>query len=86
MTDYFTLEKRVNFIGYDVLEPTFTYVGAVLNVLAFFIWMFGPKSKSLCCATYFAANAVADFLLLTMQPIFLGRWLIDIPIRKTDIT
>jgi len=41
-------------------------LGILINVIAFFTWLIGPKSKSLCCATYFAANAVADFLCLTI--------------------
>ena len=74
------------FIGVYVLEPTFMYAGIVLNVLAFCIWMFGSKSKSLCCATYFTANAAADFLLVTILPISLRRGIIPIHWRKTDIT
>jgi len=74
------------FITYKVLVPTFTYAGAVLNILAFCIWMFGPKSKSLCCATYFTANSIADLLLLTIRPIFLNHWIINTPIRRTDVT
>jgi len=72
------------FIG-RLMEPTFIYAGTVLNIMVFCIWMFGPKSKSLCCATYFSANAVADFLLLTIRPIIRGTWIIRIPYRKTDI-
>ena len=67
------------------LEPTFVYAGAVLNVLAFCIWMFGPKSKYLCCATYFTANSIADFLLLTIIPFYHERGIIIIPYVKTDI-
>jgi len=76
----------LEFIGRDVLEPTFSCAGVVLNVLVFCIWMFGTKSKSLCCATYFSANAVADFLLLLLLPIIGGTWIISIPWRKTDFT
>jgi len=91
--DYKKLEKddspdtwkyTLRFIGEDVLEPTFSYAGVVLNVLVFCIWMFGPKSRSLCCATYFTANAVADFLLLMIRPIILERGIIPIYWRKTD--
>jgi len=78
--------ETLEFIGLKVLEPTFANAGAVLNVLAFCIWVFGPKSKSLCCATYFAANAVADFLLLTIRPIYLEKWIIHIAWSKTEIT
>ena len=93
--DYDKLEKdgfpyelvdSLAFIGWDVLEPTFSCPGVVLNVLVFCIWMFGSKSRSLCCATYFTANAVADFLLLMIHPIILERGIIPIPWRKTDFT
>jgi len=88
--DYTQIPDLINyqlaFIAKSVLAPTFTYAGAVLNVLAFCIWMFGPKSKSLCCATYFTANSIADLLLLTIRPIFLNNWIINIPIRMTDVT
>jgi len=79
-------EDSLKFIGWDVLEPTFSCAGVVLNVLVFCIWMFGPKSRSLCCATYFSANAIADFLLLLLQPITLERGIIRIHWRKTDFT
>jgi len=85
LNDYewlFTLK----FIGEDVLEPTFSCAGVALNVLVFCIWMFGPKSKSLCCATYFTANAVADFLLLMLHPIILERGIIRISWRRTNFT
>jgi len=80
------LTETLEFIGKGVLEPTFMYAGTVLNVLVFCIWMCGHKSKSLCCATYFSANAVADFLLLTIRPIIQKRWIIRTPWRKTDFT
>ena len=56
----------------DVIFPIGIYVGILVNIVAIFIWVFGPKSRSLCCATYFAANAVADFLTLSIT----GIWLI----------
>ena len=80
------LEDTLKFIGKDVLEPTFLCTGVVLNALVFCIWMFGPKSRSLCCATYFTANATADFLLLMIVPIMLGRGIILIHWRITDFT
>jgi len=86
MENIIKLQETLEFIGLNVLEPTFMYAGTVLNVLVFCIWMFGPKSKSLCCATYFSANAVADFLLLTIRPIILETWIIRISWRKTDFT
>ena len=42
-------------------------VGLLVNVVAFLVWVFGPKSKVVCCAVYFAANAVADTLLLAVR-------------------
>jgi len=44
-------------------------LGIPINVIAACIWMFGRKSKTLCCATYFASNAVADFLCLAIPGI-----------------
>jgi len=86
MDDNYKLNETLQSIGWYVLEPTFSYTGVVLNVLVFCIWMFGPKSRSLCCATYFTANAVADFLLLIIHPIILERGMIPIPWRLTDFT
>ena len=54
----------------DVIFPIGIYVGILVNIAAIIIWVFGPKSRSLCCATYFAANAVADFLTLSIT----GLW------------
>ena len=51
------------------LLPSFIILGIPINLIAFCIWMFGPKSKTLCCATYFAFNAVADFLCCTIPGI-----------------
>jgi len=56
----------------DIIFPIGIYVGILVNIVAIFIWTFGPKSRSICCATYFAANAVADFLTLS----FSGLWII----------
>ena len=54
----------------------FIILGIAINLIAFCIWMFGPKSKTLCCATYFALNAVADFLCCTIPGISLNTvWL-----------
>ena len=83
----YNLQEKLTFISVNVLEPTFSYTGTVLNVVAFCIWMFGKKSNSLCCANYFTANAVADFLLLTIRPIYYHEsWIIKTPWRRTDIT
>jgi len=86
MDDNYKLNETLKSIGLYVLEPTFSYTGVVLNVVVFCIWMFGPKSKSMCCATYFTANAVADLLLLIIHPLILENWIISIPWRKTDFT
>jgi len=57
----------------DVIFPIGIYVGILVNSVAIFVWVFGPTSRSLCCATYFAANAVADFLTLSIP----GIWIIN---------
>ena len=54
-----------NNIYYNVILPIFVSVGLVVNVIAFCVWVFGQKSKSMCCAIYFAANSAVDFLFLT---------------------
>ena len=56
----------------DVIFPIGISVGILVNIAAILFWIFGPKSRSLCCATYFAANAVADFLTLSI----VGLWTI----------
>jgi len=77
-------------ISYQVLLPIFVIVGLLANILSFCFWMFGPKSKSMCCAIYFAANSAVDFLLLTEPPLWNNDgfresdWLLDIP--QTDVT
>ena len=69
----------------------FIILGIPINLVAFCIWMFGPKSKTLCCATYFALNAVADFLCCTIPGINLYTyWLcftnyLNIPQCDSDI-
>jgi len=55
----------------NIVFPIGICVGILLNSVAIFIWVCGPKSRSLCCATYFAANAVADFLTLSIT----GLWI-----------
>jgi len=77
------------FISYQVLLPIFVIVGLLANILSFCVWMFGPKSKSMCCAIYFAANSTVDFLFLTELLLWNdgfreSDWLLDIP--KTDVT
>ena len=54
----------------------FLVLGIPLNVIVFFSWLIGPKSKTLCCATYFAANAAADLLCLTIPGISTYLWTI----------
>jgi len=77
-------------ISYQVLLPIFVIVGLLANILSFCVWMFGPKSKSMCCAIYFAANSAVDFLCLTQPPLWNNGglresdWLLDIP--RTDVT
>jgi len=59
------------FITHKVVLPIELVVGILLNIIAIFVWMFGPKSKELCSATYFAANAVTDLLSFTIS----GLWM-----------
>jgi len=63
------VEKISNWIFHG-----FLILGIPLNVIAFIVWTFGPKSKTLCCATYFASNAAADFLCLTIPGISSYVW------------
>jgi len=52
-----------------LVQLGFIILGIPINLVAFCLWMFGPKSKTLCCATYFALNAAADFLCCTIPGI-----------------
>jgi len=79
---------KLLYICYDVILPIIVSVGLVVNVVAFCVWVFGQKSKSMCCAIYLAANSAVDFLFLT-QPLLwesadLGWYERFIPI--TDVT
>jgi len=62
----------------------FLILGIPLNVITFFIWLIGPKSKTLCCATYFAANAAADLLCLTIPGINTYLWMASIYVIPSD--
>ena len=53
----------------DILLPIEVFVGIALNVVVICIWLFGPKSKGLCCAVYFAALAGIDLLTLSIPGI-----------------
>ena len=80
---------KIAVLSYEVFLPIIVIVGLVANVFAFCVWVFGPKSKSMCCAIYFAANSAVDFLLLTEPPLWndglrQSNWSIDIP--RTDVT
>ena len=57
-----------------VILPIFVSVGLLVNVVALCVWVFGPKSKSMCCAIYFAANSAVDFLLLTAPLVWTQSW------------
>jgi len=59
---------------HQVLFPMVIFGGAPANVIAFCVWTFGPKSKQVCCAIYFMANAVADFLLLAVPGLWMYLW------------
>jgi len=71
-----------------VILPIFVSVGLVVNVVAFCVWVFGQKSKSMCCAIYFAAISAFDFLYLThplMWQSAVFGWYEDI-IPRTDFS
>ena len=72
-TFHSSIENYIEDISYWTLLG-FLVLGIPLNVVAFFIWLIGPKSKTLCCATYFASNAVADFLCLAIPGISTYMW------------
>jgi len=80
--------EELSYICLQVILPIFVSVGLVVNVVAFCVWVFGQKSKSLCCAIYFAANSAVDFLFLTRPLLWhsadLGWYGRIIP--KTDVT
>ena len=71
--DSFYVDKELTY-ALKIATPVllgFIILGIPINFIAFCIWMFGPKSKTLCCATYFALNAVADILCCTIPGISL---------------
>jgi len=63
--------QELDNIWTNVILPVFVSFGLVVNVVAFCGWLFGQKSKSMCCAIYFAANSAVDFLFLT-EPLLWG--------------
>jgi len=62
---------------HQVLFPVLIFVGAPANVITFCVWTFGPKSKQVCCAIYFMANAAADFLVLAVSGLWVYLWQYD---------
>ena len=76
---------RIEFICTDVILPIVVLVGLSVNVAAFFVWMCGSKSKSMCCAIYFAANATVDFLFITHPLLWNDNWHFGI-VHATDFT
>jgi len=82
--DYWNLSDKIDYISMNVILPIFVSVGLVANIFTFCAWVFGSKSKYMCCAVYFAANSAVDFLVLT-YPLFRNNyWQFSIP--KTDFT
>jgi len=71
---------------FQVILPTIVSVGLVVNVVAFCVWVFGQKSKSMCCAIYFAANSAVDFLCLTRPLLWVDIGWYDRIIPITDVT
>jgi len=74
MDDYVSLEPKLRHISFHVILPIFVSIGLLVNAFAFCVWMFGPKSKAICCAIYFAANSAVDFLYLTSPLIYFDIW------------
>jgi len=86
MGDFKYWIPTINHISYNVILPLCVSVGLVVNIVAFCVWMFGPKSKSMCCAFYFAANAAVDFLYLTKSLFWFRCWQFVIYIPQTKFT
>ena len=78
-------KDKLDFISFHVILPIFVIVGLAVNAVAFCIWVFGSKSKSMCCAVYFAANSTVDFILLIAPLVWIDQWGY-IVIQKTDFT
>jgi len=85
MDDYVSLEPKLRHISLHVILPIFVSIGLLVNAIAFCVWMFGPKSKAICSAIYFAANSAVDFLYLTAPLIASDIWY-DGFIPITDFT
>ena len=73
------------FITHKVVLPIEIVVGIVLNIVAIFLWMFGPKSKTMCSATYFAANSVTDLLSLTISGLWTYMNTFDVNTFDSDV-
>jgi len=83
--DIWYWRKEIDLISFYVILPIIVLVGLAVNIIAFCVWMCGSKSKSMCCAIYFAANSTADFLFLTEPLLWVDKWGFGI-IQKTDFT
>ena len=62
--DTFSTALEVEEISNRVIFPFLLTVGLLFNITVLCVWIFGQKSKQLCCATYFASNAAVDILCL----------------------
>ena len=71
------LHKAMHIAFHQVLFPVIIFGGAPANVIAFCVWTFGSKSKQVCCAIYFMANAAADFLVLAVSGLWMYVWKYD---------
>jgi len=60
-------EEKVRFISENILTNIFVMVGRVFNVAAFLVWVFGPKSKVVCCASPPILSPIFFFLRYEMR-------------------
>ena len=61
----------------NVILPVEIVGGSILNIIALSIWCFGPKSKQLQCAVYFATLSMIDTVLLAFPGVVLIFILFD---------
>jgi len=83
--DALILPLKVRKIFFTVILPSFLAVGVSFNITVLCVWIFGQKSKQLCCATYFASNAAFDliFLLVSGTSLYVWRLLLNLPAGDT---
>jgi len=77
--DLLKMMDKSRYISVHVILPIVVSVGLVVNIVTFCVWVFGSKTKSMCCSIYFAANSVVDFLVFTEPMAQKDLWHIGIP-------